>query len=313
MLISVVLSVYNEEHNLTEFWDKLRNVLTELARLNFELLWVDDGSTDKSTFILKNKIFKDRPKNVKHKLIVFTKNFGHEAAMQAGINYSTGDAIICMDTDMQNPPQLLTDMINRYSQGFEIVLMVKKENLGQRGFKKSASRIFYSILNSLSEEITFTKGASDFFLISKHVKLILEQEINYSIKFLRGIIQSLGFETAIIYYSAPKRYAGESKYSLKKLLELSLDAIFSFSYKPLRLSRLIALFYIFFSIVLSGYSVYQYFLGDKPPSGYTTIILFLSFSFAGLFIIISILSFYFEKLIEEVKKKPIFLIKEIIE
>ncbi len=312
-LISLVLPLYNEEQSIFAFWSELKRNLSGLPDYRFELLWINDGSTDKSGEILQTRILTDKGTNYAHKIVEFSRNFGHEAAMLAGLELSAGDAVICMDTDLQHPPQLISKMLDKFEQGAQIVLTIRKENKGQGLIKRVLSGLFYEIMNYLSEDYHFEKGASDFFLLDRQVVNAVKRYYKFSNLFIRGFIQNIGFKVEKIEYVAPPRIAGKSKYNFGKLLRLSMDAIFGFSFKPLRISRFFAVIYILFSLVLGAYTVYTYFWGEKPPSGYTTIVLFLSVSFAFLFSIISVLSFYFEKLIQEVRQKPNYIIKRIIE
>jgi dolichol-phosphate mannosyltransferase len=313
MLISIVLPFFNESNGLSLFWDELKKHLEKL-NYEFELIWVDDGSTDDSAQIFLNKIFNnaEKNKNYRHIFIQFSRNFGHDAAMMAGIENSTGDGIICMDTDLQHPPQLIERILENFKQGYQIIMMKRQENLGQSKLKNFLSASFYKFMNFLADDVKFIPGASDYFFISRTVANILTTRFNHSILFLRGTIQNLGFKIKTIEFIAPPRQYGESKYNFKKLMSLAMKAVFNFSFKPLHISRLLAVLYAIFSLGLGIYTIYQYLFGQKPPSGYTTIVLFMSLSFAFLFILMSIISYYFENLIKEVRRKPSYIIARIL-
>ena len=306
--ISIVISLFNEENSINDLSKSLVNVLSKLNDFKFEIIWVNDGSTDRTGHNIDKvaQLYKDH--NVTHVKIDFSRNFGHEAAMISGIDNATGDAIICMDADGQHPPLEIPNMISAFLNGNDYVLMsrVKREDNGL--YKKLLSSFFYKIINSLSN-IPFEKNASDFFLISDNVASILRESYREKNRFLRGFIQSLGFTNCTLYFSAPKRMYGDSHYSYKKLFKLALSAIFTFSFKPLRISVLIAFVFILITGCISIYSIYQYIYSDTIPSGYTTIILFVSFSFTLLFSILSIQLLYFEKLIEEIRQTPIYIIE----
>jgi dolichol-phosphate mannosyltransferase len=306
--ISIVLSVFNEEEGLTSFWSVLSNALSKLPDIRFEVIWVNDGSTDKTQAIIDQIVLIDGTTNIDHISIEFSKNYGHEAAMIAGIDNSNGEAIICMDSDSQHPPEKISEMINAFNVGAEIILMERDTREDNSILKNMLSSIFYKIINYLSV-YKFQNNSSDFFLISKQVAEILKSSFRERNRFLRGFIQSIGFNKEVIKYKAPAREYGTSHYSYAKLVKLSFNAIFSFSNKPLRLSILASIIFIVFTLSLGIYSMIMFLFGDETPSGYTTIVIFLSLSFSILFVLITILSLYFEKTIEETRQRPIYIIK----
>ena len=308
MKISIVISSFNEEESLHPFGKSLILVLGKLKEVQFEVIWVNDGSTDQTQFKIAEVATKYRAINVTHVSVEFSKNFGHEAAMISGIDIANGEAVICMDADGQHPPNEIPKMISLYQQGNDYILMHRKQRKDNSAFKKMLSELFYRLINALSE-INFQSNSSDFFLISKNITVILKTHYREKNRFIRGFIQSLGFPNTSISFVAPKRSYGESHYSYKKLFKLALSAIFTFSFKPLRLSIYFATLFILLTLLLFSFSLYQYYCGKIPPSGYTTIILLLSFSFASLFSILSIHLLYFEKLIEEFRQTPLYIIK----
>ena len=306
--ISIVISSFNEEKSLPDFGKSLISVINGLINYDFEVLWVNDGSTDDTNKKIRDITHDQFASNVSHVIIEFSKNFGHESAMIAGIDNATGNAIICMDADGQHPPSKISEMISFYENDKDYVLMTRSRRDDNGYLKNILSFWFYKVINYLSE-IKFKSNSSDFFLISENIAAILRRDYREKNRFIRGFIQSLGFTHATINYVAPNRMTGESKYSYKKLFQLAVSAIFTFSFKPLRLSLYFAFLFMIFTMLLAIYSVYQYFFGDSPTSGYTTIVLFISFSFTLLFFILSIQLLYFEKLIEEIRKTPIYIIK----
>ena len=306
--ISIVISLFNEEKSINDLGKSLVSILANLNDFSFEVIWVNDGSTDRTSHKVDEVAQNYRNYNITHVKIEFSKNFGHEAAMISGIDNTTGDAIICMDADGQHPPSEIPNMISAFFKGNDYVLMSRVRRHDNGFIKKSLSAFFYKSINSLSK-IPFEKNASDFFLISNNVATILKKNYREKNRFIRGFIQSMGFTNCTLYYSAPKRMYGDSHYSYKKLLKLALSAIFTFSFKPLRISILFAFIFILITVFLSIYSIYQYIYGNTTPSGYTTIILFVSFSFTLLFSILSIQLLYFEKLIEEVRNTPLYIIE----
>jgi len=228
--------------------------------------------------------------------------------MIAGIDNAKGDAIICIDSDGQHPQEEISKMIQAFNEGNDIVLM-KRLHREDHGFlKKQFSKLFYKCINFLSA-VKFEENSTDFFLISKQIAEVLKINFRDQTRFIRGFVQSVGFSKTTLTFEAPNRSHGESSYSYWSLLKLAFDAIFSFSNKPLRISVGLSVLFILLTILLGGYSLYMYFSSDLAPTGYTTIVLFLSASFSTLFIALAILSLYFEKLIKEVRKRPIYIVK----
>ncbi len=309
--VSIIVSLYNEALAIPDFWNSLNNAILQLEEVDaIEILWVNDGSNDDTSKKI-NEIITVKDDKIEHVLIEFSRNYGHEAAMIAGIDYATGDALICMDADLQHPPEKISTMLSVYSSGFDVVLAHRKEREDSSLFKKALSTFFYTFLNAIST-FKFNKNASDFFLISKRVQQILKDNYRERNRFLRGYAQIVGFNATHIEYNAPKRIAGKSNYSYKKLVKLSFDAVFSFSNKPLQVASYISILFVFFTVSIGVYSFVTYFIGDKPPSGYTTLIIFTSICFSFLFIILAILSIYFSKALDEIRERPIYIIKKLV-
>jgi len=297
MKVSIIVSVFNEEQVLRMFYLKMTEVLNSLE-YDYELIFVNDGSTDTS----QNIIDEFSRQNPKIKSIQFSTNFGHEAAMIAGVDYSTGQALICMDSDLQHPPAILPELLDRFSEGdVDIINMVRKTSK-----IKSPSPIFYKILNLISP-FEIESNASDFFLISERVAKLLRENYRERIRFLRGFIQIIGFNKTTIPYIADERMAGKSKYSVRKLISLSIVAVATLSKLPLKIGIYLGLISGFFSILLAIYSIIMKVI-QQPVSGYTTIVVFLGIMFSIQFIILGILGEYIGFLFDEQKKRPIYIV-----
>lgn len=309
--LSIVLSLYNEEESIPQLWASLRKNLLQLNAEWIEILWVNDGSSDKTQEKV-DEIIGSNPDGLvlKHVALEFTRNFGHEAAMIAGIDHATGDAIICMDGDLQHPPEKIEKLYARFLDGYDVVMTERIDREDNGFLKKKLSKWFYSFLNGMSS-FTFNKNASDFFLISQHVKNVLEENFRERNRFLRGYIQIVGFDQATVEFVAPERIAGRSNYSFKKLLLLSLNALFSFSNKPLQLASYISFLFVIFTSGITIFSFIDYFVGENPPSGYTTLIIFISICFTTLFVVLAILSLYLAKGLDEIRQRPIYTIKRV--
>jgi len=301
---SVVASVYNEEEGLMIFYQSLSKTLVSLP-ITYEIIFVNDGSTDNSLSILKDIVATDS----KVRVVGFSRNFGHEAAMIAGIDHAYGEVVICMDSDLQHPPTMIPEMLKKNAEGFEVVNMVRTVRKDAGFLQKMNSKLFYKFLNSISA-VKLVENASDFFLISQKICKILRNDYRERTRFLRGIIQLVGFRKATIEYEAPKRLAGKSKYSFFKLLKLSLAAISSFSKLPLQLGIITGLIFSILSILLILFSLTMWILGKTIP-GYTTLIIFMS-AFAGIqLFVIGIIGQYISYVFDEVKGRPSYIVEEI--
>jgi len=300
-VLSLVVSVFNEEAVLSQFIEEAMKHLGQLP-VKAEYIFVNDGSSDNSANILMDAARINRS----IKVINFSKNFGHEAAMIAGIDHSSGDAVICIDADLQHPLEKLGEMFSAFCNGYEIVTMARMENRENKLFKNITSRLFYNILNMVSPQ-DFEPNASDYFLLSKRVAAILKHQFRERIRFLRGYVQVIGFKKTRIEYIANQRKGGESKYSLKNLIVLSINAIFSFSNLPLRLGILVGSVVGLFAFFVTAYSIVMK-LNGNPPTGYTTIVVLISFLFSIQFLLLGIIGEYIGYIFMESQKRPIYLV-----
>ena len=301
--ISIIVSVYNEEEVLFEFYRETIKVLL-LIDNPYEIIFVNDGSTDGS----RSTLFKLSRDDENVKVIHFSRNFGHEAAMIAGIDYASGDYIVCMDSDLQHPPTLLPEIIRKFDSGFDIINMVRTENKSAGILKNITSAGFYKVINKVSD-MKLVSNASDFFGISKRVADILRNNYREKTRFLRGYVQNVGFNSTNIEYEARKRYAGESKYSIRKLFRFSMNTIMTFSNLPLKLGMYAGGMAAFLAIVMMIYTVVS-FLRVGTPSGYATIICLICFMFSVLFFIVGIIGEYLGLILAEQKDRPLYIVEE---
>jgi len=301
--ISIIVSVYNEEEVLFEFYRETIKVLL-LIDNPYEIIFVNDGSTDGS----RSTLFKLSRDDENVKVIHFSRNFGHEAAMIAGIDYASGDYIVCMDSDLQHPPTLLPGIIRKFDSGFDIINMVRTENKSAGILKNITSAGFYKVINKVSD-MKLVSNASDFFGISKRVADILRNNYREKTRFLRGYVQNVGFNSTNIEYEARKRYAGESKYSIRKLFRFSMNTIMTFSNLPLKLGMYAGGMAAFLAIIMMIYTVVS-FLRVGTPSGYATIICLICFMFSVLFFIVGIIGEYLGLILAEQKDRPLYIVEE---
>lgn len=298
-LLSVVVSVYNEEKALEEFYRETTKVLEQIS-WDYELLFVNDGSRDGSQDILDRLAASDS----RVRVISFSRNFGHEAAMIAGLDYSRGDGIICMDADLQHPPECIPDILAKFEEGYQVINMVRTKNRTAGLVKNITSSGFYWLINRISD-VHFEANASDFFAVSRHVAQVLKNSYREKVRFLRGYVQNVGFKKTAIEYEARARVAGESKYSIKKLFVFSINTILCFSNMPLKLGIYAGIF-----SALLGFAVmiYTLFTRKGAPSGYATIVVLICFMFAMMFVIIGIIGEYIAILFTELKDRPVYIV-----
>lgn len=303
--ITTVVSVYNEELSLKHFYEVTVQVLENLE-WDYEMVFVNDGSSDRSIDILRS--FANI--NSKVKVVNFSRNFGHEAAMIAGIDYATGDGIVCMDADLQHPPQCIPDIIKKFEEGYEVVAMVRTQNADAGLIKRITSDAFYKVLNLMSP-IKFENNSSDFFAMTQNVAEVLRRDYREKVRYLRGYVQSVGFKKTTLEFKAAKREAGESKYNIRKLLKFSINTLCSFSDLPLKLGVYSGCVVALCGFILMIYTIIEK-LVHNAPAGYSTIIVALCFMFAVTLIVIGIIGEYIAILFAEVKNRPIYIVREVL-
>lgn len=303
--VSVVVSAYNEESGVKGCYEALTAVLSAMPE-SYEIVFVNDGSKDNTLPLLKDIVLSDAHVRV----VDFSRNFGHEAAMLAGIDYSKGKAIICMDCDLQHPPAKIPEMVARWKDGFDVVNMVRSDRKDASFFSKMSSRLFYKLINRISDA-NLEENASDFFLISRTVADVLKTDFRERTRFLRGLIQSVGFSKTSLEYVAEERKTGKSHYSFFGLTKLAFSAVSSFSKMPLRLGIITGLAFGFLGVVMIIYSLVMWILA-RPVSGYTTMIVFMSLFASVQMLVIGVIGQYVGYIFDEIKARPIYIVKEVI-
>ena len=300
-MLSVVVSVYNEKEALPMFYETAKPILDALS-WDYELVFVNDGSQDGSLEVLKAFAKSDE----RVKVVSFSRNFGHEAAMIAGIDYARGDGIVCMDADLQHPPEILERIVAKLDEGYGVISMVRTRNTSAGLVKNITSSAFYRLINTMSD-MKFEPNASDFFAISGQAAAVLKENYREKVRFLRGYVQNIGFKKTVIEYEANDRVAGKSKYSIRKLFAFSMNTIMCFSNLPLRLGIYAGIF-----AALTGAAMVVYTLCTRKgaPSGYATIVIVNCFMFAVLFLIVGIIGEYIAILFSELKDRPIYIVEE---
>lgn len=304
--LSVVVSCYNEEAMLAQFYQTLSAVLAGCG-WEYEMLFVDDGSIDGTLALLRG--FADSDRRVK--LIRFSRNFGHEAAMIAGIDHACGDGVVCMDADLQHPPACIPTILERLEAGYDVISMVRTRNDGAGRGRRLASGTFYKLLNALSP-IEFQENASDFFALSRRSAEVLRREYRERVRYLRGFVQSIGFRCCTLPYQAGRRAHGESHYSFARLVHFSITTLCGFSDVPLKLGIYAGFLAGGAGLALMLYSIVKRIFFNDTLNGYTTIVVALCFLFALTLFVIGVIGEYISVLMQEIKGRPLYLVEEVV-
>ena len=302
--VSVVVPIYNEEAVIKELYSRLNKTLQLLIDYEYEIILVDDGSKDYSCEIMR----KIAENNNRIKVISFSRNFGHQAAVTVGLHYSSGDAVIIIDADLQDPPELIPDMIKKWEEGYDVIYGKRKSREGESPFKLLTAKMFYKTLNALSD-IEIPKDTGDFRLVDRKVVDVVNELPEHN-KFLRGLFSWVGYKQTPFEYERKKRFAGKTKYPLGKMFKLARDGIISFSNKPLKIVGSMGLISIIVSISLAIYATISYIFNlNDLSAGWTSLMIGITF-FSGVQLLsLWILSEYVGRIYDEVKQRPQYIVK----
>ena len=301
--ITILVPAYNEEESLPYLYDRVKKIMDEMTNYEFELLFVNDGSKDNTL----NEIKKLRETDSRVCYVDFSRNFGKEIGMIAGLDYATGDCVIIMDADLQDPPELIPDMLKLWEEGNEVIYGKRKSREGESAFKLFTAKMFYKTLNALSD-VEIPKDTGDFRLVDRKVVDTVNSLPEHN-KFLRGLFSWVGYKQTAFEYERKERFAGETKYPLKKMLKLASDGIISFSTKPLKLVGVLGIFAIVISILLLVYALISYvFKLNNLSAGWTSMMVAITF-FAGVQLLsIWIMAEYVGRIYDETKQRPQYII-----
>ncbi len=300
--LSVIVPCFNEEEGLETFNKTIWQYLP--PKYDFELIYVNDGSKDNTLQVLK----KLTNENEKIKYISFSRNFGHQNALKAGYDFATGECAISLDADLQHPPSVIPQLIEEWEKGFEIVNTLRKDHASIPFSKKITSRLFYKMINRLSD-VTIENGMADFRLIDKKVlkQLHLFSE-NYL--FFRGIIPWMGFKQTTVTFTAAERFAGTTKYTFKKMLKFASTGVTAFSVKPLKISIYLGFVIAVFAFLYGLYALYVHLFTDQAITGWTSVIISVLFVGGINLLMLGIIGEYLGKMFIENKRRPNYLISE---
>jgi dolichol-phosphate mannosyltransferase len=300
--LDIIVSVYNEAASLPVFHAEATRLVSQLAAEGTDatIVYIDDGSTDESPGLL------DRFAAVPGvRVLHLSRNFGHEAAMLAGLDDCDADHAVFLDADLQHPPEVVLRAMAVARAGHDVVLMRREMGSGS-GFRRACNAAFYRGLAVISA-LPLEPDASDFFLVGRPVIDVLQREIRERTRFLRGLVQWVGFRRAVLSYTAAPRRSGKSKYHLGQLFGLARDATLAFSTAPLRVAFIAAISMLLVCLATAVYSLGGWWLGN-PPSGYTTIMLFSTAVAAAQFALLGILGEYVGQLVDEAKGRPVYIV-----
>lgn len=301
---SIIVPMYNEEEVIEHTYERLKLVMDN-ADESYELIFVNDGSKDRTVELVS--MICDFDPNVR--LINFSRNFGHQIAISAGMDYAKGDAIVVIDADLQDPPEVIIDMIAKWKEGFEVVYGKRLKRKGETAFKKLTAKIFYRILRGLTN-VDIPVDTGDFRLIDRKVCDVL-RGLKEKNRFVRGLVSWIGFRQTMVEYEREERFAGETKYPLKKMIAFAIDGITSFSYKPLKIAT-----YIGFALSLTSFLylivvIFQRLFTGSTIAGWASIVAVNLFFNGIILTLLGIIGEYIGRIYDESKNRPLYIVREV--
>jgi dolichol-phosphate mannosyltransferase len=302
-IFSVVAPVYNEIGNLEEFYRRVKETLDQTGE-PWELLLVDDGSTDGST----EKIRELATVDPRVKPVIFARNFGHQLAVTAGLDYANGRAVVIIDSDLQDPPEVILDMIAKWREGYEVVYAIRSEREGESWFKLITASIFYRLIYRITD-VNIPMDTGDFRLLDRKVADVIQQ-MRERHRFLRGMSVWVGFNQTGIYYKRAARFSGTTKYPFRKMLKFASDAITSFSYFPLQLATYLGFLAAGGSILAIPVVIVLRLLGSHTFLGQASTLIAVLFLGGVQLICLGILGEYIGRLYDEAKGRPLYIVRE---
>lgn len=303
MELTVIIPIYNEEKNIPVLYPRLKNVVDRM-NLSYEFIFINDGSKDYSIELIKNLA----EKNSCIKYINLSRNFGHQIAVTAGIDKAAGNAVVIIDADLQDPPELIIEMHAKMKEGFQVVYARRRSRAGESFLKKYTAKLFYRTLAKITS-IKIPLDTGDFRIMDRKIVEVLKQMPEQQ-KFLRGQIAWVGFNQTWIEYDRDERNAGETGYTLRKMLRLALDGITSFSNLPLKFATITGFVVSGVTFLVSLYALYARFVSKDYVPGWTSLILSVLFIGGVQLISIGIIGEYMSRMSANVRKRPLYIVEE---
>ena len=303
---SVVIPAYNEQEVIEATYKRLTDVMTGMGE-SYELIFVNDGSKDKTANIIAG--FCENDPTVR--LINFTRNFGHMPAISAGMEHARGDAVYVIDADLQDPPEVFPEMAAKWKEGYHVVYGKRVKRKGESIFKKLTAKIFYRFLRSMTS-VDLPPDTGEFRLIDRKVCDAVNK-LPEKNRYIRGLVSWVGFKQIPVEYVREERFAGVTKYPLRKMLTFAMDAITSFSYKPLKLATMLGFLISFISFLYILYVIYQVFFTDRTVTGWASTIAAILFTQGIVLMILGLMGEYIGRIYTEIQDRPNYIIQEIIE
>ena len=303
--ISIVVPCYNEEESLPIFYEEITKVSKKLKEVDFEYVFINDGSKDKTLSILRDLSKKDN----KVRYVSFTRNFGKEAGMFAGLEATTGDYVAIMDADMQDPPEMIIEMYKSIKkENYDCVALYTKSHVGYNFIRKGLTNCWYKLIDKISDSKQ-VPGARDFRLMKRKMvdSILSMREYN---RYTKGMFGFVGFETKWIDYDAPDRVAGTSKFNLVKLIKYALEGIVAFSTKPLLISAYVGMLFCLISFIAIIVIIVKTLAFGDPVSGWPSLACIIMFLSGIQLFFLGIIGMYISKIYLEVKERPVYIVKE---
>lgn len=304
-LISVVAPIHNEAETIPELHRRLTSVLAELG--DYEIVLVDDGSIDRSW----EHMLALAPGDPHLRLVRLSRNFGHQAALTAGLEAARGDAVVLIDSDLQDPPELIPLLVAKWREGFDVVYGLRTRREGETLFKRSTASVFYRLLRGMTR-IEIPADAGDFRLLSRRAVDALARMPERA-RFLRGMTSWLGFPQAGVQYERDARYAGKTKYPTRRMISFALDAMTSFSTTPIRIVTGLGFVLVAFCAVVLGWTVYIKVFTDSAVAGWTSLLIVVLLLGGMQLVSLGIIGQYVGRIFEEAKQRPLFVVGETVE
>ncbi|NGM85539.1 glycosyltransferase family 2 protein [Paenibacillus sp. 7124] len=302
---SVIVPMYNEEEVISHTYERLKEVMDRSGDA-YELIFVNDGSRDRSAEMIREIAVRDEHV----KLIDFSRNFGHQIAITAGMDYARGEAVVVIDADLQDPPEVILELIAKWKQGYEVVYAKRLKRHGETFFKKMTAKLFYRLLSSMTS-VDIPTDTGDFRLIDRKVCDVL-RELKEKNRYVRGLVSWVGFRQTMVEYVREERFAGETKYPLKKMIRFALDGITSFSHKPLKIASYLGFLLSFSSFIFLFFVLMQKWFTSRTVPGWASIV-GVNLLFNGIVLmILGVIGEYIGRIYDESKDRPLYIVRRTV-